>query len=94
MAFHSRPQAEWFGPLFKQPETFTDVLDVYLGTVDRHILDNGDMMATEHDMNWRNGLGWYKKVLAGGEAGEARVKHPNSALGETLSWGEIGRAHV
>lgn len=89
VAFHSRPRAEWFGAQFKQPETFQDVMDVYLGTVDRHILDDGDTMAIEHDLCWKDGLRWYKKVLAGGEAGAKRVKHPNWALGDVLEADEV-----
>lgn len=86
VAFHSRPQAEWFGPMYKQPEDFKDVMDVYLGTVDRHILDDGDKLAIEHDTSWKDGVRWYKKVVAGGEG---RTRHPGSALGEVVEDKEL-----
>lgn len=84
VAFHSHPQAEWFGPLYKQPEDFADIMDVHLGTIDRHLLDDGDKLAIEHDFSWTEGLRWYKKVVSSGEGAAARTRHPNAAVGEVV----------
>ncbi|KAH6666505.1 hypothetical protein F5X68DRAFT_236945 [Plectosphaerella plurivora] len=89
VAFHSKPQAEWFGPQYKQPEDFEHVIDVHLGTVDKHILDDGDKLAIEHDTSWKEGLRWYKKVLASGEGAAVRTKHPNSSLAEVVEDKEL-----
>ncbi|KAK7415683.1 hypothetical protein QQX98_005718 [Neonectria punicea] len=88
VAFHCRPQAEWFGPLFKQPDGFSDVMDICLGTVDRHLLDRDDWFAIEHDICWKDALGWYRKTLCQGRGEEAR-QHPSGSLGEVLDRDEL-----
>ncbi|CRJ84765.1 hypothetical protein BN1708_009143 [Verticillium longisporum] len=90
IAFHCRPQAEWFGPSFQQPEGWSDIFDVLLGTVDRHHLDKEDWLAVEHDQAWDEALCWNKAVLVKGRSPGAR-RHPSGALSDEVPEGDLLR---
>ncbi|KAF3361162.1 hypothetical protein VDGD_06958 [Verticillium dahliae] len=90
IAFHCRPQAEWFGPSFQQPEGWSDIFDVLLGTVDRHHLDKEDWLAVEHDQAWDEALCWNKAVLVKGRSPGAR-RHPSGALSDEVPDGDLLR---
>ncbi|KAM0286104.1 hypothetical protein ACHAQH_001112 [Verticillium albo-atrum] len=83
VAFHCRPQAEWFGPSFKQPEGWSDFVDVPLGTVDRHHLNKEGWLSVEHDQAWDEALCWNKAVLVKGRAAGSR-RHPSGALSDEV----------
>jgi len=57
-----------------------DVVDVLLGTVDAHVLDRDDWLAVEHELFWKEALGWVKRERVSGTRGVSR--HPEGALGQ------------
>ncbi|GJN72349.1 hypothetical protein PLICBS_006421 [Purpureocillium lilacinum] len=81
VAFHYRPKAEWLGATwFRPPHGWDDVVDVLLGTVDAHVLDRDDWLAVEHELFWKEALGWVKRERVSGTRGVSR--HPEGALGQ------------
>ena len=59
-------------------EPWPEMLDVYLGTIDRQDLEKG-FMAPDRHISWELGIQWAKE-LSGGRM----VKHPRSCLEEVV----------
>ncbi|KAL3956850.1 hypothetical protein ACCO45_009696 [Purpureocillium lilacinum] len=74
VAFHYRPKAEWLGATwFRPPHGWDDVVDVLLGTVDAHVLDRDDWLAVEHELFWKEALGWVKRERVSGTRGSRGI---------------------
>ena len=61
-------------------EPWPEMLDILLGTVDRHDLGN-DFMAPDRHVWWDMGIEWIQKIFDGGSN---MAKHPLSSLSDTI----------
>ncbi|ROT42436.1 hypothetical protein SODALDRAFT_303735 [Sodiomyces alkalinus F11] len=86
LGFHFRPRPEWFGgeEVFCRPDGWEDIIDVALGTIDRHWLDREDWLAIDHELNWKEALQWCKRDSVRGRAQGTR-RHPEGAVAVTVS---------
>lgn len=83
VAVHYRPDAEFMGPLFVKPKGWLDVVDVFLGSVDKHILGKEDLLQVEHEVNLDDAVSWAKRTMLTGSA-EGCKFHGGSEIGLQL----------
>lgn len=88
MSFQPRP--EYFGgdEVFCPPAWSGGVIDVALGTIDRHWLDREDWFAIDHELVWDDGLQWAKRESVRGKAPGVR-RHPGGAVMVTVAEADL-----
>jgi hypothetical protein len=88
VSVHYRPTKEFMGPMFVQPEGWTDVVDIFLGSVDKHILNKEDWLEVRHEVNLECAVDWAKKRMLSGSV-PGTTFHKEFVIGEKVERGDV-----
>ena len=88
VSVHYQPSKEFMGPMFVQPEGWTDVVDLFLGSVDKHILNKEDWLEVRHELNFECAVDWAKKKMLSGSA-QGTTFHDGFVMGKKVERGNV-----